>query len=398
MEGSSTLSRMPILRKGSSIYAMYEKGKCSKGFPKDFTNDTYIDDDGYPVYRRRDNGNNVVKNEVSLDNRYVVSYNKILLKQYQAHMNLEWCNQLGSINYLFKSPRLFMTPKITKNNIKKITIEIKLLSITIFVIFMLVRHVADFLGMTFIIEHIRLKGFRFTYKTNNLLCLNHPNVLLIYDEKAKELSYVEFPTQYVWNKSDKVWTRRKTKTKSLGIINHVSPKFGDVYYLHILLNKVKGHTCYEDIRTVNGTVYDSYKYVCYAFGLLDNDREYISSIQETHHWAATSFCRSLFVMLITTDSLSRPHHDFKETYNCLSDDIVHVRLKLKLEAIYHLKLSYTEKSLLGCGLSLKHIPNKPLPYHKYLQVSCNMLIQDELNYDQSSLEFCNTENFKQFFI
>ncbi|XP_052623725.1 uncharacterized protein LOC111905605 [Lactuca sativa] len=33
-----------------------------RGFLKDYKDYTYIDDDGYPVYRRRNNGNNVVKN------------------------------------------------------------------------------------------------------------------------------------------------------------------------------------------------------------------------------------------------------------------------------------------------------------------------------------------------
>ena len=39
-----------------------KKGKYSKGFPKDYTDHTYIDDDGYPIYRRHNNGINVVKN------------------------------------------------------------------------------------------------------------------------------------------------------------------------------------------------------------------------------------------------------------------------------------------------------------------------------------------------
>ncbi|XP_052625657.1 uncharacterized protein LOC111914445 [Lactuca sativa] len=293
------------------------------------------------LYRRRDNGNNVVKNGVSLDNRYVVPYNKTLLKQYQVHMNLEWCNQLGLIKYLFKyinkGPyRITASFYDAKNNKKQ-------------------------------------------HKENN--------------DRDEIVEY--YNCRYIYAcEAYKVWTRRKTKTKSLGRINHVSPKSGDVYYLRILLNKVKGPTCYEDIRTVNGTIYESYKDSCYALGLLDDDREYISSIQETHHWATASFCRSLLVMLITSDSLSRPHHVFKETYNCLSDDVVHVHeqeigvkgLKLKPEAIYHLPLSYIEKSLLSYGLSLKQIPNMPLPDHKYIQDFCNMLIQDELNYDSFSLE------------
>ncbi|CAH1417671.1 unnamed protein product [Lactuca virosa] len=173
------------------------------------------------------------------------------------HMNLEWCNELGSIktppverlsfHLEDKQPIVFKSSQRVTNVVSKPTIA-----------------ASQFLAW--------------------MECNN-------YDEKARKLSYVEFPSQYVWNKSDKVWTRRKTKTKSLGRINHVSPKFGDVYYLCLLLNKVKGPTCYEDIGIVNGTVYESYKDACYALGLSDDDREYISSIHETHHWTIASFYR-----------------------------------------------------------------------------------------------------------
>nr|GEY14846.1 hypothetical protein [Tanacetum cinerariifolium] len=51
-------------------------GKCSKRFPRDFVNHTSLDEDGYPIYRRRDNGYIVEKGGIALDNRYVVPYNR----------------------------------------------------------------------------------------------------------------------------------------------------------------------------------------------------------------------------------------------------------------------------------------------------------------------------------
>ncbi|XP_071694696.1 uncharacterized protein [Rutidosis leptorrhynchoides] len=41
--------------------ACMKKGICSKHFPKDFTNETRFDSEGFPVYRRRDDGNFIMK-------------------------------------------------------------------------------------------------------------------------------------------------------------------------------------------------------------------------------------------------------------------------------------------------------------------------------------------------
>ncbi|XP_071708564.1 uncharacterized protein [Rutidosis leptorrhynchoides] len=51
---------------------------------------------------RREDGRKVIKQGHELDYRNVVPYNEFLLRKNQAHINVEWCNQVGAIRYLFK--------------------------------------------------------------------------------------------------------------------------------------------------------------------------------------------------------------------------------------------------------------------------------------------------------
>lgn len=79
-----------------------KEGKCSRFYPKQFQPQTLLYSNGYPIYRRRNNGHSISKNGVIIDNKYVVPHNPKLLKKYRAHINIEWCNQSTSIKYLFK--------------------------------------------------------------------------------------------------------------------------------------------------------------------------------------------------------------------------------------------------------------------------------------------------------
>jgi hypothetical protein len=89
-----------LTKKGAPC--MKNKKSCSKFFPKKFQENTIVDSEGFPVYRRRPNGHTVLNSGVELNNNHVVPYNKSLLLKYRAHINMEWCNQRTSIKYLFK--------------------------------------------------------------------------------------------------------------------------------------------------------------------------------------------------------------------------------------------------------------------------------------------------------
>jgi len=77
-------------------------GKCSKKYPRNFQENTTENEDGYPIYRRRNNNRTVEVNGIQLDNRWVVPYNPYLTTKYNCHINVEICSSITAIKYLFK--------------------------------------------------------------------------------------------------------------------------------------------------------------------------------------------------------------------------------------------------------------------------------------------------------
>lgn len=77
-------------------------GKCTKEFPKNFCESTVASVNGYPLYKRRDNGVSVEVRGASLDNRYVVPYNPYLLAKFNCHINVEVCTSVKSVKYIYK--------------------------------------------------------------------------------------------------------------------------------------------------------------------------------------------------------------------------------------------------------------------------------------------------------
>lgn len=141
-------------------------------------------------------------------------------------------------------------------------------------------------------------------------------------EEARNLTYAEFPTKFVYKEDKQEWTCRK-KGFAIGRINHVPPGTGEDFYLRMLINFQKGCKCYEDIRTINGMQYPSFKDACYSLGLLDDDKEYIDGIKEASVWCSAHSLRRLFANLLFSNSMTRPDHVWETSWKYLSDDILH---------------------------------------------------------------------------
>lgn len=82
---------------------------CSKKFPMRFQEETVLQNEGYPLYRRPRNGRTVSKpsaitpNQIEeMSNEWVVPHCPKLLLKYKCHINVEVCTNISAVKYIYK--------------------------------------------------------------------------------------------------------------------------------------------------------------------------------------------------------------------------------------------------------------------------------------------------------
>lgn len=77
-------------------------GQCKSHYPRPFSNKSIQGKDGYPIYKRRNNGKSEKVRGMKMNNQWVVPYNSYLLTRYNCHINVESCSGVKAIKYLYK--------------------------------------------------------------------------------------------------------------------------------------------------------------------------------------------------------------------------------------------------------------------------------------------------------
>ncbi|GKE03127.1 ATP-dependent DNA helicase PIF1-like protein [Tanacetum coccineum] len=248
------------------------EGKCSKHFPKPFYAETIIDQDGYPIYRQRDDKVFVKKGNFTFDNKHVVPHNRYLLLKYQAHINVEWCNRSKAIKYLFKY--LNKGPDratiVIQENVQqgqgmteqKVTMNQQPVTL----------HDTDCLPALLQKEGIDVIMFTDWFELNE----RHP--------PARTLTYAQILEHYVWHEQEKKWRPRKQR-KCIGRIVYSTSSAGERYFLQMILNVVRGPQKFKHLLMVNDIICSTFKEACFAYGLLNDDKEWTRAIQEASFWS-----------------------------------------------------------------------------------------------------------------
>eukprot|EP00794_Sanderia_malayensis_P002692 gene2692-biopygen2223 len=117
---------------------------------------------------------------------------------------------------------------------------------------------------------------------------NNDSMLMAYftlnqtEQNAHQYLYQDIPEHYTFNKSTKQWQQRKRRPPKgvIGRIYNVLPSDPERFTLRLILLHRKGATSFEDIRTVDGVTYDTFKNAARAMSLLKNDAEHKRCLQD----------------------------------------------------------------------------------------------------------------------
>ena len=367
-----------------------QDGKCSKKYPRQFCDETISNEDGYPVYRRRE----VIEGErrkvkckgVWLDNRSVVPYCPYLSKRYNAHINVEICSSISAFKYLFKYVYKGgdRTTAVLQNDEIQDYVDARYISApeAVWHIFgfkshhrspaiqRLQIHLPNEQTITFdndtdIIALLQNEHTRKTTLTEFFTANKQATEAAANGERldfdCRELLYQEFPTHMTWNPVKRRWKRRQRINNTIGRMYFVGPSGGERFYLRMLLTVVKGPTSFEDLRTYDGVVHPNFKSACIARGLLDSDEQWDRSLTEAELWQGGYQLRQLFVCILLhcypTDALQlwlnhAQHlsddcrHQLQTRYQIAdpSEEQVHSHTILMFNRFIHLPLALFEIS------------------------------------------------------
>ena len=362
-------------------------GRCSKGYPKEFREETTIDEvTGYPLYRRRNNSVMVEIGGHVIDNRWVVPYSPVLSKIFNAHINVEICASPGGLKYLFKyvykgpdraeiaiaqgtevqgeAGQVEVVDEITRYlDVRYITLHEACWKIFYYplhqerpCVVRLQVHLEDEQMVTFN-ENDDLQ-----YVVDN--AANKDTTLTAWfkaNEKypwANQYTYAAFPKYFVWHKNTREWTPR-TRGDAVGRIYSVPHIVKERFYLRMLLYIVCGARGFQDMRAVDGVVCADYKDACFRRGLLQDNREWDITLHEASTFQSGRQLRSLFATILIFCEVTDPVALWERHYESLMDDIAHRSrvdgLNLSDDEIKNIALRHVDSIAparqVTCGLS-----------------------------------------------
>nr|XP_047146315.1 uncharacterized protein LOC124819141 [Hydra vulgaris] len=279
-------------------------GVCSKKYPKDFNANTVAVHNGYPRYRRRDNGLVINIKGNNVDNCWVVPYNPWLSKKYQAHINVEACMSVKAVKYLYKyiykghdCANVLINEQVNHDEINT---------------FLDCRYVSAPEALWRIFE------YPISHMSHSIIRLkvHLPENQIVYFREGEEQVALDRAAQRDTHLT--AWFKLNSENEGANRYSYV-----DIPYHFMLLLQAKGAKSWEDLRTVNGIVLETFREACVFNGLLQDDTEWQNTLSEAVLTRMPKQIRQLFSIILTFCEPDDPLHLWNSYKAFMMEDFIH---------------------------------------------------------------------------
>ncbi|XP_044597772.1 uncharacterized protein LOC123274271 [Cotesia glomerata] len=106
-----------------------------------------------------------------------------------------------------------------------------------------------------------------------------------------------------------------------GRMYSVSPAQSELFHLRILLLHSKGARNYEELRTVNGVIHNTFTETCLAAELIEDDDEWKRTLNEAVIWMMPRQLRCLFVRILIHCKPLHPNELWNKFKEAMSEDL-----------------------------------------------------------------------------
>lgn len=348
-------------------------GLCTKYYPKPWREETVVNLNGFPAYRRRELHPLPTVAKGVLDGRSIVPYNAFLLELWDGHLNVEVCTSIKAVKYLYKytykgpdracfehvvdevtdflDARYVGAPEAAwrlfefelhgrSHPIERLPVHLPL-------------HQAVYFQNGHEQECVRQAMSR-TTKLEAWFELNSAkDVDPLTQALSHSLRYFELPDYFTWDSVACKWWPRKRRARGgnvIGRMTYVKPSAGEQFYLRLLLLHVLGSqalswfalkACAEE----GGE--PSFQAKARMMGLLHDDHETLQMLEEacrvikSIHKLCELFCEALVwldvhdkpsLWTVFLDYLCRHHKQVCATlvYDCVQDHLAKYHLSMQM--------------------------------------------------------------------
>jgi len=116
--------------------------------------------------------------------------------------------------------------------------------------------------------------------------------------------YPDVVDHYRWDSLNYRWVLQTNDSNIIGHLYGVHSAAEERFFLRILLNKVPGPICLNDLKTYNDVVRPTFREACVAQVLLDSAEQWIKCLEDVNVYQMPQAFRGLFATLLVDGQLT----------------------------------------------------------------------------------------------